>query len=150
MNIKKDPNKIIIQVFFVEQADVIMNIIGNIVSGQVTGDTAKQLSERFGKIMQDRESLSINRGDTSISREYNYIPSGMIPCCRNFTFGRTTAEKDSSILIQKANNTFNIYPNPAQNGQILKIDYSFAKNESLTILSVFNMMGQKVVSRQHY
>jgi hypothetical protein len=51
-----------------EQADVITNIIGNIVSGQVNGDTAKQLSERFGKIMQDRESLSINSGDTSISR----------------------------------------------------------------------------------
>ncbi|OXA69091.1 mobilization protein [Flavobacterium aquidurense] len=51
-----------------EQADVIMNIVGNLVSGQVTGDTAKQLSERFGKIMQDRESLSINSGDTSISR----------------------------------------------------------------------------------
>lgn len=51
-----------------EQADVIMNITGNIISGQVTGDTAKQLSERFGKIMQDRESLSINSGETSISR----------------------------------------------------------------------------------
>lgn len=51
-----------------EQADVIMNIVGNIVSGQVTGDTAKQLSERFGKIMQDRETLSINSQDTSISR----------------------------------------------------------------------------------
>jgi len=51
-----------------EQADVIMNIAGNIVSGQVTGDTAKQLSERIGKIMQDRESLSINSQDTSISR----------------------------------------------------------------------------------
>ncbi len=51
-----------------EQADVIMNITGNIIAGQVTGDTAKQLSERFGKIMQDRESYSINSGDTSISR----------------------------------------------------------------------------------
>jgi len=51
-----------------EQADVIMNITGNIVSGQVNGDTAKQLSERFGKIMQDRESLSINASDTSASR----------------------------------------------------------------------------------
>lgn len=51
-----------------EQADVIMNITGNIISGQVTGDTAKQLSDRFGKIMQDRESVSINSGDTSISR----------------------------------------------------------------------------------
>lgn len=51
-----------------ELADVIMNITGNIFSGQVTGETAKQLSERFGKIMQDRESLSINTSDTSISR----------------------------------------------------------------------------------
>ncbi|PWB27460.1 type IV secretory system conjugative DNA transfer family protein [Flavobacterium sp. HTF] len=51
-----------------EQADVIMNITGNIISGQVTGDTAKQLSERFGKILQDRESLSITSTDTSISR----------------------------------------------------------------------------------
>lgn len=51
-----------------EQADVILNITGNIISGQVTGDTAKQLSDRFGKIMQDRESLSINSSDTSISR----------------------------------------------------------------------------------
>jgi len=47
---------------------VIVNITGNILSGQVAGDTAKQLSERFGKIMQDRESLSINSSDTSISR----------------------------------------------------------------------------------
>ncbi|MCG7752231.1 YWFCY domain-containing protein [Flavihumibacter cheonanensis] len=51
-----------------EQADVIMNITGNIIAGQVTGDTAKQLSERFGKIMQDRENYSINRVDMSISR----------------------------------------------------------------------------------
>jgi hypothetical protein len=51
-----------------EQADVIVNITGNIISGQVMGDTAKMLSERFGKIMQDRESLSINRTDTSINR----------------------------------------------------------------------------------
>ncbi|TAN15092.1 MAG: conjugal transfer protein TraG [Chitinophagaceae bacterium] len=51
-----------------EQAEVIMNIAGNIISGQVMGDTAKQLSERFGKIMQDRESLSINASDTSVSR----------------------------------------------------------------------------------
>lgn len=51
-----------------EQAEVILNITGNIISGQVNGDTAKQLSERFGKIMQDRESLSINSSDTSLSR----------------------------------------------------------------------------------
>ncbi|MEE1947249.1 conjugal transfer protein MobC [Pedobacter sp. KR3-3] len=51
-----------------ESADVIFNIVGNIISGQVLGDTAKTLSERFGKIIQQRESLSINSSDTSVSR----------------------------------------------------------------------------------
>ncbi len=50
-----------------EQADVIMNITGNIISGQVMGETAKQLSDRFGKIMQHRSSLSINSSDTSVN-----------------------------------------------------------------------------------
>lgn len=50
------------------QAAVIMNIAGNIISGQVMGETAKQLSERFGKIVQVKESISINRNDTSISK----------------------------------------------------------------------------------
>ena len=53
-----------------EQADVIMNICGNIISGQVTGDTAKMLSERFGKIVQQKESMSINRTDTSTSKSW--------------------------------------------------------------------------------
>jgi TusA-related sulfurtransferase len=50
-----------------EQAEVIINIIGNIMSGQVSGETAKQLSERFGKILQDRQSISVNRNDTNIT-----------------------------------------------------------------------------------
>ncbi|WP_339868980.1 conjugal transfer protein MobC [uncultured Algoriphagus sp.] len=51
-----------------ELADVIIGIVGNIVSGQVNGDSAKQLSDRIGKIMQNRQSLSINSADTSISK----------------------------------------------------------------------------------
>ncbi|WP_214071837.1 conjugal transfer protein MobC [Mucilaginibacter sp. dw_454] len=50
-----------------EQADVVMNISGNVISGQVSGDTAKALSESFGKIMQDRQSTSVNSSDTSVS-----------------------------------------------------------------------------------
>jgi predicted transcriptional regulator len=45
-----------------------MNIVGNVISGQVTGDIAKHLSERCEKIMQDCRSLSIHRTDTSISK----------------------------------------------------------------------------------
>jgi hypothetical protein len=51
-----------------EQADVIVNIVGNVISGQATGDTAKKLSENFGKIVQDRQSTSVNSSDTSISK----------------------------------------------------------------------------------
>lgn len=51
-----------------DQAEVIMNIVGNVISGQVVGETAKLLSERFGKIVQERESISINMNDTSVSR----------------------------------------------------------------------------------
>jgi hypothetical protein len=51
-----------------EQADVITGIVGNIISGQVTGDTAKKLSENFGKIVQDKNSMTINSNDTSISK----------------------------------------------------------------------------------
>lgn len=45
----------------------VMNTVGNIFSGQVVGETAKQLSERFGKVLQKRQSISINRQDVSTS-----------------------------------------------------------------------------------
>lgn len=51
-----------------DQAEVIMNIVGNVISGQVVGETSKLLSERFGKIVQERESVSVNASDTSVSR----------------------------------------------------------------------------------
>ncbi|MFA4867828.1 MAG: conjugal transfer protein MobC [Pedobacter sp.] len=51
-----------------EFAEIIAGISGNIISGQVTGDSAKKLSETFGKIMQDRESVSINSSETSVSK----------------------------------------------------------------------------------
>jgi hypothetical protein len=51
-----------------DQAEVIMNIMGNVISGQVTGETARQLSERFGRILQDRVGLSINSSDTSVNK----------------------------------------------------------------------------------
>jgi DNA-binding transcriptional regulator YbjK len=49
------------------EAAVVMNTVGNIFSGQVVGSTAKTLSERFGKVLQKRQSISINRQDVSTS-----------------------------------------------------------------------------------
>lgn len=51
-----------------EQADVITGIVGNVISGQVTGDTARKLSEMFGKIVQDKSSTNINSSDTSLTK----------------------------------------------------------------------------------
>ena len=48
-----------------KEAKVIQNTVGNIFSGQVVGETAKNLSERFGKIVQKRQSMTINRQETS-------------------------------------------------------------------------------------
>ncbi|MCY0976855.1 conjugal transfer protein MobC [Chryseobacterium wangxinyae] len=50
-----------------KESKVIQNTVGNIFSGQVVGETAKNLSERFGKVLQKRHSISINRNDTSTS-----------------------------------------------------------------------------------
>ena len=50
-----------------KEAKVVQNTVGNIFSGQVVGETAKTLSERFGKVLQKRQSMTINRQDTSTS-----------------------------------------------------------------------------------
>lgn len=55
----------------------VMNTVGNIFSGQVVGETAKTLSERFGKVLQQRQSMSINRND--VSHSINTQMDSLIP-----------------------------------------------------------------------
>lgn len=84
-----------------EQAEVIMNIVGNVICGQATGDTAKQLSERFGKINQPKESVSINATDTSVSRsvQLDYaIPASKIAGLSSGEFvGMVADDPDNKI-----------------------------------------------------
>lgn len=64
-----------------KESKVIQNTVGNIFSGQVVGETAKNLSERFGKVLQKRQSMTINRNDksTSISTQMDsLIPASKI------------------------------------------------------------------------
>ena len=63
-----------------KEAAVVMNTVGNIFSGQVVGETAKTLSERFGKILQKRQSISINRSD--ISHSFNTQMDSLIPASK--------------------------------------------------------------------
>ncbi len=88
-----------------EQADVIMGIVGNIISGQVTGDTAKQLSDRIGRIMQDRQSLSINSGDTSISKSKQLeaaVPASTIAALSSGEFVGMVADNPDEKIELKA------------------------------------------------
>ncbi|PRY03643.1 YWFCY motif protein [Pontibacter ummariensis] len=78
-----------------DQAEVVMNIVGNVISGQVTGETAKQLSERFGRIVQQRESVSVNSSDTSVSRSTQLdaaIPPATIATLSSGEFVGTVAD----------------------------------------------------------
>ena len=64
-----------------KESKVIQNTVGNVFSGQVVGETAKILSERFGKVLQQRQSMTINRNDksTSISTQLDsLIPASKI------------------------------------------------------------------------
>lgn len=58
----------------------IENTVGNIFSGQVVGDTARVLSERFGKNVQRRESLSISPEQQSTS--YSTQLDSLIPAAK--------------------------------------------------------------------
>lgn len=91
-----------------EQAEVIMNIVGNILSGQVTGDTAKQLSERFGKIMQERNSVTINSQDTSVSKSTQLdfaVPASKIATLSSGEFvGLVADDPDNKISLKVFHN----------------------------------------------
>jgi hypothetical protein len=87
-----------------EQAEVIMNIVGNVISGQVVGETAKLLSERFGKIVQQRESVSVNSSDTSVSRSTQLelaVPASKISALSSGEFvGMVSDDPDQKIALK--------------------------------------------------
>ena len=87
-----------------QESKVIQNIVGNIISGQVVGDTARILSERFGKIVQQRQSLNINREDksTGINTQLdNVIPASKISNLSQGEFVWAVADNFGDNMSQK-------------------------------------------------
>lgn len=87
-----------------KEAKVVMNTVGNIFSGQVVGDTAKTLSERFGKILQKRHSISINRNDvsSSISTQLDsLIPASKISNLTQGNFVGAVSDNFGEVIKQK-------------------------------------------------
>ena len=87
-----------------KEAKVIENTVGNIFSGQVMGDTARILSERFGKNVQRRESLSISpeQQSTSYSTQLDsLIPAAKISNLSQGMFAGAVADNFGEEIEQK-------------------------------------------------
>ena len=87
-----------------KESKVIQNTVGNIFSGQVVGETVKTLSERFGKVLQQRQSVSINRQDvpTSINTQLDsLIPASKIANLSQGTFVGAVADNFDERIEQK-------------------------------------------------
>ncbi|HRN72219.1 MAG TPA: conjugal transfer protein MobC [Ginsengibacter sp.] len=87
-----------------KESKVIQNTVGNIFSGQVVGETAKSLSERFGKVLQKRRSMTINRNDksTSISTQLDsLIPASKISTLTQGMFVGAVSDNFDERIEQK-------------------------------------------------
>lgn len=87
-----------------KESRVIQNTVGNIFSGQVVGETAKSLSERFGKVLQKRQSMTINRNDksTSISTQLDsLIPASKISTLTQGMFVGAVSDNFDERIDQK-------------------------------------------------
>jgi hypothetical protein len=87
-----------------KESKVIQNTVGNVFSGQVVGETAKSLSERFGKVLQKRQSLTINRNDksTSISTQLDsLIPASKISTLTQGVFVGAVSDNFEERIEQK-------------------------------------------------
>jgi hypothetical protein len=87
-----------------KESKVIQNTVGNIFSGQVVGETAKNLSERFGKVLQKRQSMTINRNDksTSISTQLDsLIPASKISTLTQGIFVGSVSDNFDERIEQK-------------------------------------------------
>ncbi|MBT2623600.1 conjugal transfer protein MobC [Chryseobacterium sp. ISL-6] len=87
-----------------KESKVIQNTVGNIFSGQVVGETAKGLSERFGKVLQKRQSMTVNRNDksTSISTQLDsLIPASKISALTQGMFVGAVSDNFDQRIGQK-------------------------------------------------
>lgn len=87
-----------------KEAKVIINTVGNIFSGQVVGDTARTLSERFGKIVQLRESHSVSNDNVTTSTNTqleSLIPASKIATLTQGMFVGAVADNIDQPIRQK-------------------------------------------------
>jgi len=58
-----------------DHAEALVNLPANLLTSQVTGDSARFTSEQIGKILQERSTVSTNNRGTSTSRSMQLAPA---------------------------------------------------------------------------
>jgi hypothetical protein len=93
-----------------EQANAITSNIGNVFSGQAAGETARFIQGRMGKILQERQSVNINRNvqSSTFSTQLDFlVPEGKIATLPQGymvgqvadNFGEAISQKNFNCLI---------------------------------------------------
>ena len=84
-----------------DAADTIFNLPGNLIAGQNSGDNARFVSERFGRILQEKTTVSTNSRDntTSESRQLDLaVPASKIANLSSGEFVGITADSPSQPM----------------------------------------------------
>lgn len=95
----------IIRDYTEQEAKVIINTVGNVISGQVRGDTARLLADMFGKEFRERESRTYNQDSRSFTlnlQQEDIIPQSTIATLSQGQFVGVLSDN----VGQKTNNKF--------------------------------------------
>lgn len=84
-----------------KEADVILNTVGTVVSGQVNGKTAKEMSEMFGKEFRKQQSETTGGDNDTINTSYQLqelLPQSRIETMtQGYFFGKVADDFDHPI-----------------------------------------------------
>jgi len=91
-----------------DQADVLFNTPGNVICGAVSGDSARLVSEKFGRILQEKSTISNNSRDSSVSQSQQLdlaLPASKIATLSSGEFVGIAADTPDQPLPLKAFHT---------------------------------------------
>jgi hypothetical protein len=114
-----------------------MNITGNIIAGQTTGETAEHLSRRFGKIKQEKESITYSSGETTISKSKQLdfaIPASTIGALSSGEFCGIVADNAIQKIKLKKFHGEILVKDPIDSAHLKK---DTVKSNSMTISSTY-------------
>jgi len=84
-----------------DQADALFNLPGNLICSQVSGDSASLVSQRFGKIQQEKSTISTNSRDSSTSQSHQLdlaVPPSKISNLSSGEFVGITADNPNQKI----------------------------------------------------